>query len=54
MVPTWHGDQLQHVSAEVELDGQWLPVETTLARARLGDRAADVPGERKDGKWKLT
>jgi transglutaminase-like putative cysteine protease len=54
LVPLWRGDMLQHVSARVKLDGQWMQVETTLARARLGEEAAAVPAEKVDGKWKLT
>lgn len=53
MVPLWRGDELQHVSAEVLLDGQWEPVELTLARARVGDRPKDVPREG-DGQWLRT
>lgn len=53
MVPLWRGDELQHVSAEVFLDGEWQPVELTLARARVGDAPRDVPTE-KDGTWLRT
>lgn len=51
--PTAHEDgaeRLAHVSAEVSLDGRWLPVELTLARARLGERGEEVPKER-NGQW---
>src|SRR4030042_428979 len=45
---TGHGTQmLAHVSAEAFLDRGWLPVELTLARARLGetgDRGAKEDG----------
>ena len=54
--PTAHdggAQRLAHVSAEVSLDGQWLPIELTLARARLGERGEDVPKER-DGQWKTS
>jgi len=58
MVDWWrrtaHGtEMLAHVSAEAFLDRRWLPVELTLARARLGDRGNDVPRE-KDGSLRLT
>lgn len=53
MVPYWKGVFLKHVSAEVRLNGRWLPVELTLARARLGEVADEVPRE-KDGRWKTT
>ncbi len=48
------GRTLTHVSAEVFLDGKWLPVELTLARARLGEMGEEVPKETKDNKWKLS
>lgn len=54
MVPGWRGERLQHVSAAVELDGKWEPVELTLARARIGDTPATVPREKATGKWKRT
>ena len=51
---TGHGsDMLAHVSAEVGLGQKWLPVELTLARARLGELGDDVPKE-KDGGLRLT
>lgn len=53
MVPEWKGDRLAHVYAAVRLDGRELPVETTLARARLGDAPRSIPKE-SDGKWKHT
>jgi hypothetical protein len=51
MVPRWTGDALTHVSAEVRLDSGWMPVELTLARARVGDVAEDVPVELSTGQW---
>lgn len=51
MVPRWRGDVLTHVSAEVRLRGEWVPVETTLARARLGDVAETVPYETGTERW---
>lgn len=42
---------LQHVSAEVAINGHWVPVETILARARLGETFATVPVEPTTGKW---
>lgn len=45
---------LTHVSAEVRLGGKWRPVELTLARARLDELGTSVPGEKKDGKWKVS
>lgn len=51
---TGHGTQmLAHVSAEAFLDRGWMPVELTLARARLGETGAQVPKER-SGAWMLT
>lgn len=44
---------LSHVSAEVAIDGKWLPVELTLSRARLGEIGEQVPKELATGKWKL-
>lgn len=49
--PKWENGELKHVSAQVEYNGSWIPVETILTRARLGDRANDVPVEKKTGKW---
>lgn len=53
MVPRWSGARLAHVSAAVRLGGKWWHAETTLARARLGEREDAIPKE-KDGKWKTT
>jgi hypothetical protein len=56
MVPWWdkrNGD-LDHVAAEVMLDGAWCHLETILSRARLGDEPQDVPPEAKTGKWLYT
>lgn len=50
MVDRWAGDTLEHVSAAVKFGGQEWPVETILARARLGETAEDVPTEA-DGTW---
>lgn len=57
VVPWWTKTDprdLAHVSAEVLLGGKWRPVELTLARARLDELGTNVPGEKADGKWKLT
>jgi len=43
------GDELTHVWPEY-WDGRWMPAETTLARARLGDVPRQVPKER-NGQW---
>lgn len=51
VVPRWTGGRLSHVSAEVQIFGSWVPVELTVARARLGDVAEDVPVETETGKW---
>lgn len=57
MMPLWRelpdGPMLQHVFAAVDLAGQWLPVELTLARARPGDWPTKVPKET-SGKWLRT
>lgn len=53
MCDIWKGERLAHVYARVLLDGKWLPVELTLARARLGDDPRAVPKEA-DGKWLRT
>lgn len=66
MRPRWLGDELSHVYAAVKLDGRWHTVETTLARARIGDELptgvapADLghtPGKtvpkEDNGKWLL-
>lgn len=52
LVPWWSPTtgHLAHVSAEVAIDGRWVPVETILARARLGDAHARVPTESESGK----
>lgn len=42
---------LQHVYASVFLDGSWLPVETTLRRAVIGDEPRSVPFERDSKEW---
>jgi transglutaminase-like putative cysteine protease len=42
---------LQHVYAAVEVDGKWLPVETTLRRARIGDEPRSVPFEKGKKEW---
>lgn len=52
MVSKWIGAELSHVSAIVTIDGKDLPVELTLARARLGDLPRDVPRE-VTGHWAL-
>lgn len=56
MVPWWNNDtaDLDHVSAEVALDGRWVHCETILSRARLGDEPQFVPVERSTGKWAYT
>lgn len=54
MVPVWKNGQLAHVYAEVTIRERVYPVETILARARLGERASDVPVEKKTGKWLFT
>lgn len=53
MVPWWNQRtaDLDHVSAEVSLDGKWQHLETTLSRARLGDEPEQVPVEISTGKW---
>lgn len=51
MVPRWENGALIHVSAEVRLAGNWYPVELTVARARLGDLAENVPFEKGTGRW---
>jgi len=48
------GRTLTHVSAAVELDNVWQPVELTLSRARLGETGKQVPKELATGKWKLS
>jgi hypothetical protein len=53
MQPLWTGPRLSHVYARVLLDGEWQPVELTLARARLGDSPLSVPKEA-NGQWRRT
>ncbi len=48
--PHWHDGLLKHVSALVN-HGGWIPVETILTRARLGDTPDSVPVEKDTGKW---
>ena len=50
--PRWRDGTLQHVSAEAFVDNRWLPVETTLARARVGEVPEDVPKESNTGRWR--
>ena len=52
MVGHWTGGDLTHVSGQVQIAGRWIPVELTLARARLGDEPAQVPKE-VTGHWAL-
>ncbi len=54
IVPLWRGPVLQHVFARVRIGGAWLPVELTLARARLGDEPFSVPFEKDKPDWKRT
>lgn len=54
MVDHWRGGQLVHVNAAVRIGGRWLPAETTLSRARLGEVPADVPKEKETGQWRQT
>jgi transglutaminase-like putative cysteine protease len=61
MVPRWDRGRLHHVSARVLCETplskgrvQWLPVETILDRARLGDVAEGVPVEIDTGHWAQT
>lgn len=51
MMALWEGDRLAHVYARVQLDGEWLPVELTLARAQLGESPQAVPREPATGQW---
>lgn len=48
--PHWKNGVLKHVSALVNYNG-WIPVETILSRARLGDTPDSVPAEKSTGKW---
>jgi transglutaminase-like putative cysteine protease len=43
MVPHWREGTLRHVSAEVWRGGQWVPVEPTAKRARMGETYRQVP-----------
>ena len=52
MVDHWRGDELTHVSARFRLGDKWIPVELTLARARLGEDPKDVPKD-VGGRWNL-
>lgn len=54
MVPKWEGETLRHVSAAVTIGGRELAVETILARARLGDRAENIPTEKDTKRWLYT
>lgn len=47
------GERLAHAWAEVLVRGRWLPLETTLARARLGDPPRSVPKET-SGQWRYS
>lgn len=49
--PRLPGARLFHVAAEVHLGNDWLPVELTLARARLGEPGELVPVEPGSKKW---
>ena len=56
MVPWWDrktGD-LDHVAAEVMLDGRWQHLETILSRARIGDEPQQIPVEISTGQWAYT
>ena len=53
--PVWQDTKsgvpaLTHVFCAVCLNGAWLPVDPTAARARLGERLQQVPKEA-SGKW---
>lgn len=52
MVAHWTGAELSHVSAAARIGGKEIPVELTLARARLGENPKDVPKE-VTGHWAL-
>ncbi len=52
MVGHWRGDELAHVSARLKIGGAWVPVELTLARARLGEEPKDVPKD-VSGRWAM-
>lgn len=54
IVPLWAGSELKHVSARVQVGGAWLPVELTLARARLGELPNQIPFERNARDWART
>lgn len=57
MMPRWEGQRLAHVFAEAlvappgSIVPNWLPAETILRRARLGEIAENVPVEKATGKW---
>lgn len=54
-VPHWTNDRLAHVSGAFSADGAtWLPVETTLTRARIGDTQETIPKETETGKWETS
>lgn len=54
-VPHWRNDQLAHVSGAFTSDGAtWIPVETTLTRARLGDTQETIPKETETGQWQTS
>jgi transglutaminase-like putative cysteine protease len=52
MVPHWSAARLAHVSAKIMIGRTWVPVELTLARARLGEEPKDVPRD-VTGRWNL-
>lgn len=52
MQPKWRGEILAHVFARVRIAGAWMPVELTLARAKLGEDAGEVPRE-VSGRWDM-
>jgi transglutaminase-like putative cysteine protease len=64
MVPKWNmvevapnmpnGRTLTHVSAKVQINGRWWPVELTLARAKPGEIGENVPKEKETGQWRLS
>lgn len=51
--PLWKHNVLQHVAAEVHLDGRWIHAETILARAQLGEMHGEVPKE-PNGHWRMS
>ena len=64
MVPKWNmvpsselspnGRTLTHVSAKVQINSKWHPVELTLSRARLGEPGEQVPKEIDTKRWRLS